>query len=114
LQLIFGTILKAFFRKNKFSFEIIELAERNTIVNATLGLYNAVSNEFLPTPSKSHYTFNLRDVSKIVQGMLMTSSSTTFNLLNCTYLWIHEVCRVFKDRLVDEADSVKFTDQLIR
>jgi hypothetical protein len=37
------------------------------IVSATVELYNAIRAELLPTPSKSHYTFNLRDMSKVVQ-----------------------------------------------
>jgi len=35
------------------------------MVNSVLNIYNAVRGDLLPTPSKSHYTFNLRDISKV-------------------------------------------------
>ena len=40
------------------------------MVKATIDTYNAVVGGLLPTPVKSHYTFNLRDVSKVMQGTL--------------------------------------------
>jgi hypothetical protein len=36
-------------------------------VGATLDVYESVQKQLLPTPTKSHYTFNLRDVSKVFQ-----------------------------------------------
>lgn len=35
------------------------------LAQATLDLYFSVSAHFLPTPSKIHYLFNLRDISKV-------------------------------------------------
>lgn len=35
------------------------------LAQATLNLYFSVSAHFLPTPSKIHYLFNLRDISKV-------------------------------------------------
>lgn len=35
------------------------------LAQATLNLYFCVSAHFLPTPSKIHYLFNLRDISKV-------------------------------------------------
>lgn len=41
----------------------------DSIVAATVDIYRALSEQLLPTPSKSHYLFNTRDLSKIVQGL---------------------------------------------
>ena len=41
------------------------------LVSSTTAMYNTITTELLPTPAKSHYTFNLRDLSKVFQGMLM-------------------------------------------
>lgn len=39
----------------------------DNLVSATLEVYGKVAREMLPTPSRPHYTFNLRDISKVVQ-----------------------------------------------
>ena len=41
------------------------------IVTACIQVYRTICSSLLPTPAKSHYTFNLRDLSKVFQGMLM-------------------------------------------
>ena len=35
------------------------------MTQATIELYNAVVQRFLPTPTKIHYLFNLRDISRV-------------------------------------------------
>ncbi len=37
------------------------------VVAASVALYGRVIAELLPTPTKSHYTFNLRDLSSLFQ-----------------------------------------------
>ena len=41
------------------------------IVAATVDIYQAIRKELLPTPAKSHYTYNMRDLSKVFQGISM-------------------------------------------
>uniref|UniRef100_A0A3Q3RVK4 Dynein axonemal heavy chain 2 n=1 Tax=Mastacembelus armatus TaxID=205130 RepID=A0A3Q3RVK4_9TELE len=60
------------------------------LTQATIELYSAVTAHFLPTPAKIHYLFNLRDISKVFQGLLRAHPDfhDTKNLI--TRLWIHE------------------------
>lgn len=38
------------------------------MVSSVLDVYYKVREDLLPTPSKSHYTFNLRDIHRVLQG----------------------------------------------
>ena len=35
---------------------------------SSVEIYVRMSTDLLPTPAKSHYVFNLRDLSKCIQG----------------------------------------------
>ncbi|XP_072257291.1 dynein axonemal heavy chain 3-like [Pyxicephalus adspersus] len=79
---------------------------------ATMDLYRQVIAAFLPMPSRSHYIFSLRDFSRVIQGIMLLkptqidqSSAGAEKLMR---LWIHEVYRVFCDRLVNSQDRRKF------
>ena len=48
-----------------FGVNVTKLAK--PLVAASLEVYETIQKELLPTPTKSHYTFNLRDVSKVIQ-----------------------------------------------
>ena len=71
-----------------------------------LPLLPRISEELLPTPAKSHYTFNLRDLSKVFQGLLMITPGTCTSKDTMLRLWVHEACRVFHDRLINTEDKV--------
>ena len=82
------------------------------LVYATVDVYMQAMSNFLPTPSKSHYLFNLRDFARVVQGILLIDAKSIpegkeggYKLIR---LWVHEVYRVFYDRLVDDEDRSTF------
>ncbi|KAM6908918.1 dynein axonemal heavy chain 2 [Xenentodon cancila] len=78
------------------------------LTQATLKLYYAVKASFLPTPAKIHYLFNLRDISKVFQGLLRAHPDFHDAKNSLTRLWIHEAFRVFSDRLVNRSDMAAF------
>jgi dynein heavy chain len=41
-----------------------------TLKQLIIQLHSKISMEFLPLPKKSHYLFNLRDLMKVVQGVM--------------------------------------------
>lgn len=67
-------------------------------------VYKAVTFGFLPTPSKCHYLFNLRDFARVIKGILLVPSSRMKDPNKLVLLWVHETYRVFYDRLIDETD----------
>jgi len=77
---------------------------------ATMHIYKQAMAQFLPTPSKSHYVFNLRDFARVIRGVLLVPSSCMQDGDKLIRLWVHEVYRVFYDRLIDDNDRVFFFD----
>lgn len=82
------------------------------VVEASVDLFFNVLRDLKPIPAKSHYTFNLRDVSKIVQGVLMMRPTQIPSKEALAKLWAHEAMRVFCDRLIDTIDRAYFTNMV--
>ncbi|XP_075915055.1 dynein axonemal heavy chain 1-like [Petromyzon marinus] len=84
------------------------------LVDSTMAVYAAVSAHLLPTPARCHYTFNMRDLSRLFQGILMADVDRVKDVPALLGLWHHECCRVFGDRLVCDVDRSWLAGQLER
>lgn len=86
-----------------FKKEVKELVAK--ITSATLELYNKIIQNLPPTPSKFHYIFNLRDLSRVTQGLCLSTPDRFDNPGQFVRLWKNECLRVFYDRLVSAGDK---------
>lgn len=107
---IYSVRLGRFFNSLEFSVDI-----RSTIyilVSACIVMYYRILINILPTPSKVHYIFNLRDLAKLAQGLMQASPMNITNQERLAILFSHECLRVFSDRLVTEYDREIFSKHL--
>ncbi|KPJ12229.1 Dynein heavy chain 7, axonemal [Papilio machaon] len=102
LQVIFSRIMLWHLDTRGFSKDFDPCIDE--LVAGTLEVYKQCRLNLLPTPSKSHYTFNLRDFSKVILGVLLSVPEVTPDLQSIKRLWVHECLRVFSDRLIEDAD----------
>lgn len=61
IKRIFGTMINQ--KLQDFDEDVKPLGD--VMTNATIEIYNYISTRMLPTPTKIHYLFNLRDISKV-------------------------------------------------
>ncbi len=104
LKKIFETILT--FRFAEFGEDVKRLLPG--VVAATINVYDKVVESFLPTPSCSHYLFNLRDIANVIKGLLALNSRDTDSKEAFLLAWTHECMRTFADRFTNMGDVVKF------
>jgi dynein heavy chain len=101
---------------------------RPYIIDATIAIWDAVKRRLLPTPTKFHYTFNIRELARVFQGICNVAEKPEFKVIeSCSNvkekmrpelfligLWRHECDRTFIDKLISNADKKTFSDMLDR
>lgn len=116
---IFGSILNLRFSSKDFKPDAMDVVKN--LVPATMELYGRAFGKLLPTPAKFHYIFNLRDVSRVFQGMMTVPKEVLMKPTNTeektpnflVAVWKHECLRVFQDKLIDDTDKKWLEDQVL-
>ncbi|XP_075981520.1 dynein heavy chain at 62B [Anticarsia gemmatalis] len=103
---IFMSLLQLGWRRNGFGQDAQPFIVN--IIAATMDIYDQSMEGLRPTPAKSHYIFNLRDFSRVIQGCALLRKECADNKKVFVRVWVHEIMRVFYDRLVDEIDRTWF------
>ncbi|CAG08487.1 unnamed protein product, partial [Tetraodon nigroviridis] len=101
LHLIYSSIIKG--HAKPFADSIQNVCDEVTL--CTLELYKRIIADLRPTPSKFHYIFNLRDLSRVCNGLTQTSPDRFSTVSQFVRVWRNECLRVFYDRLIDETDK---------
>ncbi|CAD7937234.1 unnamed protein product [Amoebophrya sp. A120] len=109
---IYGSIMRARFTpKNGFGERVIEVSKKLTAI--TIDVWKTVGKNLLPTPARFHYIFNMRELSRVFQGILETPSSAVgADEVKLGSLWRHETTRVFADKLARQQDK-DFVDKVV-
>ena len=92
LKRIFGTLLN--FKLVDFDDIMKPLGDQ--ISQGSIEVYRAVAKELLPTPAKSHYLFNTRDLAKIIQGVMQATKTFYDNQVCMSEASSLHACLVYK------------------
>lgn len=104
LNTIFRNLLRWHFREGGFAPDVAGMEQK--IVQATIKVYDNIQKDLRPTPAKTHYTFNLRDFSKIICGICRCTKKFLTDQNTTVRLWAHETSRIFGDRLINNDDRM--------
>ncbi len=111
LQTIYQSIFGGYIATELPELEAVEGAHRSAfsslITRSSIAVYHAVKDRLRPTPNKSHYTFNTRDISKVFQGILMVTRSHIWDIKKTPIATIFEDGEAGSSEPVGESESEK-------
>lgn len=109
---IFGMIANGYFCDTRFDANIVNFIPK--LVSLTRVLWQKTKIKMLPTPAKFHYVFNLRDLSRIWEGILTIKGDECKIEKTVMKLWRHECFRVIADRFTNFEDKEWFDSKMIQ
>jgi dynein heavy chain len=104
LHTIYLTFLTGHLKK--FDEEVQSIAR--DLVRGAVSLHREVMANFRKTAQNFHYEFNIRHISNVFQGLLVSQPSQFRSPEKFVHLWLHESERVYGDRLVSYEDLTKY------
>lgn len=107
---IFSNVLMTGLKKLGHASDVINHV--NQMISATLRTFNAIILRLKPTPTKSFYRFNIRDIARICNGCALLRKESVDNKKIFAKIWFHESMREFHDRLIDSDERVWLFDKL--
>lgn len=102
------TIYQTFLDGHLRNFEDDVKKQANGIIKAAMGLHSDVASTFRKTAANFHYEFNIRHISNVFMGLLVSAAEQFDSAEKIQMLWLHESERVYGDRLVSPEDLAKF------
>jgi len=78
------------------------------LIKAALSLHDKIVGSFRKTAINFHYEFNIRHISNIFGGILMSQPSQFVDQEKVVRLWLHESERIYGDRLVNDAHNNQY------
>ncbi|XP_064451600.1 dynein axonemal heavy chain 14 [Mirounga angustirostris] len=106
LRAIFQAHLGMYFSINNFTSNVQK--SKDQIISCSLAVYYQVCQNMLPTPAKCHYLFNLRDIFKLLLGLLQAEKVVVNSRQMAALFLVHEATRVFHDRLMEYTEKGLF------
>lgn len=104
---IFGSIMKVKFNAKVAKPPVQELAKK--LCAATVDIWDRIKGTLKATPLRFHYIFNMRDLSRVFQGIMECPVGSPNDIVKddktLVNLWKHEVIRVFADKLCRDQDK---------
>ncbi|XP_036133658.1 dynein heavy chain 14, axonemal [Molossus molossus] len=106
LRTIFQAHLGMYFSIHNFTADVQK--SKDQIISCSLAIYYHICQNMLPTPTKCHYMFNLRDMFKLLLGLLQADKAVINSTAMAALFFIHEATRVFHDRLIEHTEKKLF------
>ncbi|XP_016076637.1 PREDICTED: dynein heavy chain 14, axonemal [Miniopterus natalensis] len=106
LRTIFQVHLGMYFSIQNFTDEVQK--SKDQLISCCLAVYHQVCQAMLPTPAKCHYLFNLRDMFKLLLGLMQADKAVINSKEMVALFFVHEATRVFHDRLIEHSEKSQF------
>jgi dynein heavy chain len=107
IQTLADMVMSSWFQLDR---NIKEYAQRT--IRSLSEICEVALHRLKPTPSKAHYTFNWKDITKILLSIQTVESNSMKSQKDVMSLMYHECLRTFGDRLLMQHDRHFFLDQL--